>query len=37
MSRSLACTVHLWPPPSYARQCTDGSRVKAQAGPGGTS
>ena len=35
MSRSLACTVHLWPPPSHARQCTDGSRVKAQAGPWG--
>ena len=29
MSRSLACTLHLWPPPGHARHCTGSSRKLA--------
>jgi hypothetical protein len=35
MSHNLPCRGHLWPPPVHTRQCRDGSRVKAQAGPRG--
>jgi hypothetical protein len=32
MNRSLACTVHRWPP-GHARQRGDGARVMGQAHP----